>query len=380
MSETTIAESGSAHRRLKLDTLVRLRWMAVAGQTAALLVVHFILAFPFAFGACIALVAASAWLNILLKIRSPQTRRLSERMATVQLAYDLRRWAGFFCSREAWAIPSPFCCWRRSWFRPRDFPPERRCTSACSPARSPRFWPMSTCRFPGRRAKASSCRRLYTLGVWTALICSLGFMGVYAYRVAEEARQLSDALTATELVLAREQHIHALDGLAAAAAHELGTPLATVYLTAKELANDLRGRGGAAIAETDTLHEDIELILSQAERCREILSKLSSLSDDRDRHFRGEPLSHLLDQVVEPCRAFGVDILIDSRGDGRSPPDCTIPRSTTVSATSWKTPSTSRALRSPSRPGGRARTSPSRWPTTVAVSPQTSSPGSASPM
>ena len=73
-------------------------------------------------------------------------------------------------------------------------------------------------------------------------------MAVYAFRVAEEARQLADALTATELVLAREQHLNALDGLATAAAHELGTPLATIYLVAKELndefeTDDLSRRG-----------------------------------------------------------------------------------------------------------------------------------------
>ena len=76
----------------------------------------------------------------------------------------------------------------------------------------------------------------YVGGVWVALVCALFFMAFYAFRVAEEARQLADALAATELVLQREQHLSALDGLAAAAAHELGTPLATIALVAHELA------------------------------------------------------------------------------------------------------------------------------------------------
>src|SRR5690606_7367550 len=79
---------------------------------------------------------------------------------------------------------------------------------------------------------------LYVTGVWVALSCAVLFMGVYAFRVAEEARQLANALAATELVLTREQHLSALDGLAAAAAHELGTPLATIALVAKELERD----------------------------------------------------------------------------------------------------------------------------------------------
>ena len=68
-----------------------------------------------------------------------------------------------------------------------------------------------------------------------AVLLGIAFIGVYAWRVAEEARQLAEALAATELVLAREQHLSQLDGLAAAAAHELGTPLATIALVAKEL-------------------------------------------------------------------------------------------------------------------------------------------------
>ncbi len=66
---------------------------------------------------------------------------------------------------------------------------------------------------------------IYMIGVWLSLLLAIGFIGVYAWQITEEARQLADALAATELVLAREQHLSQLDGLAAAAAHELGTPL-----------------------------------------------------------------------------------------------------------------------------------------------------------
>src|SRR5690606_37504808 len=76
---------------------------------------------------------------------------------------------------------------------------------------------------------------LYVAGLWLAIVSSIGFTAVYAWRVAAEGRQLADALAATELVLQREQHLSALDGLAAAAAHELGTPLATIALVAKEM-------------------------------------------------------------------------------------------------------------------------------------------------
>ena len=83
---------------------------------------------------------------------------------------------------------------------------------------------------------------LYVAGMWFSVLLGLAFIGVYAWRVADEARLLANALAATELVLAREQHLSQLDGLAAAAAHELGTPLATIALVAKELETERAAR------------------------------------------------------------------------------------------------------------------------------------------
>jgi two-component system sensor histidine kinase RegB len=108
--------------------------------------------------------------------------------------------------------------------------------------------------------------KAYIAGLWAAIMCGVVFSSIYARRIAEEARQMSSALTAAELVLAREQRLSALDGLAAAAAHELGTPLATIALVAKELKRELPAKGPHT--------EDIDLLISQTGRCREILSRL----------------------------------------------------------------------------------------------------------
>src|SRR6185369_16113561 len=98
------------------------------------------------------------------------------------------------------------------------------------------------------------------LGLWTALVLATVFIGGYAWSVAEEARRLRDAVAATQLALAREQRVSAVGALAAAAAHELGSPLATIAVVAKELVHDL---------PFDSPHrEDAELLLSQSERCR----------------------------------------------------------------------------------------------------------------
>jgi two-component system sensor histidine kinase RegB len=131
------------------------------------------------------------------------------------------------------------------------------------------------------------------------------------YRVSEEARQLSQALAATELVLAREQHLSQLDGLAAAAAHELGTPLATIALVSKEL--DLQAPRGSAMAE------DTALLREQVERCRAILARLTSLEDDEGGGFlQTITLGHLVEDLVGPQRQF-IAIDVDLLGDGAQP-------------------------------------------------------------
>ena len=117
-------------------------------------------------------------------------------------------------------------------------------------------------------------------------------------RSPRNPRQLADALAATELVLAREQHLSQLDGLAAAAAHELGTPLATITVIARELQLALK---------PDSEHaDDVRLLNEQAQRCRGILGKLTELSSGDP--FDRMKLSTLIEEVVAPHRNFGVAI------------------------------------------------------------------------
>jgi two-component system sensor histidine kinase RegB len=138
------------------------------------------------------------------------------------------------------------------------------------------------------------------VGVWLSILLAIGYIGVYTWQVAEEARQLSDALAATELVLAREQHLSQLDGLAAAAAHELGTPLATITVVIREIER--------ALAADSPYAEDVKLLREQAQRCREILAKITELPAGEP--FDRLPLSALIEEAVAPQRNFGVSIIV----------------------------------------------------------------------
>jgi two-component system sensor histidine kinase RegB len=142
---------------------------------------------------------------------------------------------------------------------------------------------------------------IYLFGVWLSIVVAIGVTSLYAFQVTEEARQLSDALAATELVLAREQHLTQLDGLAAAAAHELGTPLSTIVLISKELQRVLQ--------DNSPLAADIKTLREQAQRCRDILAKITQLSSS-GAPFDRMKLSTLIEEAVAPHRDFGVVIKV----------------------------------------------------------------------
>ncbi|MGA8225986.1 MAG: ActS/PrrB/RegB family redox-sensitive histidine kinase, partial [Xanthobacteraceae bacterium] len=152
---------------------------------------------------------------------------------------------------------------------------------------------------------------IYMLGVWLSILLAIGYISIYAWQITEEARQLADALVATELVLAREQHLSQLDGLAAAAAHELGTPLSTIALVSKELE--------LALAGTSEHADDARLLREQAQRCREILAKLTALPAPGE-PFERMKLSALIEDVVSPHRNFGIAIDVHQTQDAHDEP------------------------------------------------------------
>jgi two-component system sensor histidine kinase RegB len=152
----------------------------------------------------------------------------------------------------------------------------------------------------------------YVVGLWSALVLGIGFTSVYAWRIATEAKRMSDALAATQAVLAREQRMSAVGGLAAAAAHELGTPLATIALVAKELKRTLPNKGPLA--------EDVTLLGSQVERCREILRRLSVRPEESEGALGEAAIGAVLDEVITPHRGFGITIEFSLAHDNAQQP------------------------------------------------------------
>jgi two-component system sensor histidine kinase RegB len=297
-------------RRLRLDTLVRLRWLAVIGQSAAVAGVHFGFGFPLRFGACFAVIAAAALLNLALAIRYPASHRLGDDAATLLLAFDILQLAVLLYLTGGLQNPFAMLFLAPVLISATALPPQRTLALGCLAVGAASFLVLAHKPLPWA-GQAPDLPFLYVSGVWTAILLGVAFTGVYAWRVAEEARQLAEALAATERVLAREQHLSQLDGLAAAAAHELGTPLATIALVAKELDHALPKEGPVA--------EDIALLREQVERCRQILTKLTSLDQDAPAFLGTMTLTHLIEEVVEPQRALDVEIAVEAGGEGPEP-------------------------------------------------------------
>ena len=293
---------GVGSKLLRLKTLILLRWLAVAGQSAAVLGVHVGLGFSLPLLPCVVLIAISAWLNIYLYLRYPTQTHLTPGFAMTLLGYDIVQLAGLLYLTGGLENPFSMLLLVPVVVSASTLPLTHTlvlsglmvgCANLLAFQHLPLPW------FPD---VVISIPFVYLMGIWSALVASLAFMAIYTYRIAEESRQMSKALSATEMIMAREQILLALDGLAAAAAHELGTPLGTISLVAKELQRAI---------ETDSpLAEDVTLLKSQADRCRDILAKLTSLGDSEDDMFARMSLGHLIEEVVAPHRNFGKDINI----------------------------------------------------------------------
>jgi two-component system sensor histidine kinase RegB len=156
--------------------------------------------------------------------------------------------------------------------------------------------------------------QLYQAGIWTALVIGIGFTSVYAWRIASESARMSAGLAATQLALAREHRLAALGALATAAAHELGTPLGTIAVVARELERSL--------PENSAEVEDVRLLREQAERCRAIIARLANPEETLLGATARLPLGAFLDDIADAHRGEDLEIRVTvtaPEGDSQVP-------------------------------------------------------------
>jgi len=285
----TAGEPRTAFDRISLRRLVLIRSVAVTGQAITLLTVHFLLGFRLPLLPALAVVGCSVLLNLGSMLYHRAGARLGERAAAFYLAYDTLQLAILLYLTGG--LENPFAILMLA--------PVTVAATALS--RRPVFV-LASLAVMGITVlglwhdplpwRAGTEPFVFppdlVLGIWVALVIATLFIGGYTLSVAQEARRLRDAVAATQLALAREQRVSAVGALAAAAAHELGSPLATIAVVAKELARDLPAGSPHA--------EDAALLLSQSERCRHILAELAHQPEEDGRSpYTSLPISGLVE-------------------------------------------------------------------------------------
>jgi two-component system sensor histidine kinase RegB len=288
-------------RPLRLGTLVGLRWLAVAGQAIGVLFVTFGLNYPVPLMECLGLIALSVLLNLWLIFRFGAAHRPTSTVATIQLGYDCLQLGGLLALTGGLQNPFSLLLLAPVSVSATTLPQRSTFILAGLVTLIASVLGVLHMPLPWDPASRIVFDRVYVIGIWVSLICGVVFIAAYTNRVAHEARQLADALAATELALSRREQLSALDGLAAAAAHELGTPLSTIALAAKEMLPDL---------PPGPLRDDVELIISQSARCRAILSKLRNLGAESGDPFAAVPIGELIAEVAKPHEAAGKSIAI----------------------------------------------------------------------
>ncbi|MEQ1578802.1 MAG: ActS/PrrB/RegB family redox-sensitive histidine kinase [Hyphomicrobium sp.] len=281
-----------ADRRLRLHTLVRLRWLAVIGQLAAISIVSIGLGFQLPLAACLTVVAVSAWINVILSIRYPARFRLPVNYATGLLAYDIVQLTALLYLTGGIDNPFVLLLVAPVTVSAATLPPVNTVMLGSLGIFATIILAIWSLPLPWEAGVAFELPPLYRAGLTLSVMSGMIFLGLYTWRLTKEGRDMSAALSATELVLAREQKLHALDGLAAAAAHELGTPLSTITLVTNELERQL--------GKDSPILEDIQLLRAQAQRCRDILRKLTREPAEQDPHYTGLLIQEMLSEAAEP--------------------------------------------------------------------------------
>ncbi len=292
---------------LRLRTLVLVRWMAIAGQLATVGVVTFGLGVEVPLAPVLVAIGASAVLNLALSLWRP-VPRLNEPATAVLLGWDVLQLAVLLYFSGG--LDNPFALMLLA--------PVMVSASVLSRAHTVVLCALTIAAATllvfeahplGWDEAWIDIHDGYLVGMWAAIVFGTIFFAAYAGWIAAETRRATRALAAAQAALGREQRLAAVGALAAATAHELGTPLGTVHLIANEIA--------AEITPDDPLAEDVALLAREVARCRDILKQLSVRTEPEELHA---PLSRLspaalVESVVQRYRRDQIAVEIVTEGE-----------------------------------------------------------------
>ncbi|AZV80088.1 sensor histidine kinase [Parasedimentitalea marina] len=293
MTETNIGLMSGQERShwIRLRTLILLRWIAIGGQISAIAVAQGFYNLQLNLGLCYFAIGVSIVGNLVAMFVFPENKRLSEFENFLTVLFDLMQLS--FLLYLTGGLNNPFAILVLGPVTISANMMRLRSTLIIGGTAIILVTLMAEFHVPLRTAQGFVLRipDVFVFGNWTAIIIAVLFLGAYSYRISSEMRSMSDALAATQLALSREQKLTDLGGVIAAAAHELGTPLATIKLASAELIEELEDRPDLCV--------DAALIREQADRCRDILRDMGRAGKD-DLHLRQAPLSTVVHEAAEP--------------------------------------------------------------------------------
>ncbi|MGZ2255679.1 sensor histidine kinase RegB [Roseobacter sp. A03A-229] len=298
MPESTVRPF-SGHTRanwIRLRTMILLRWFAIAGQLTAITVAQHWYGLQLELGLCYLVIGASVIANLVAIFVFPENKRLSEVENMLMVLFDLLQLS--FLLFLTGGLHNPFALLMLGPVTISAAVLTLRSTVLLGSTAILMVSILSQIHLPLRTESGLILEfpQLFVFGNWIALIIAIVFISAYSVRVTSEIHSMSDALAATQMALAREQKLTDLGGVVAAAAHELGTPLATIKLASGELIDEL--------TDTPELREDAVLIREQADRCRDILRNMGRAGKD-DLHMRQAPLMAVVEEAAEPHMGRG---------------------------------------------------------------------------
>ncbi|MBV7380038.1 sensor histidine kinase RegB [Maritimibacter dapengensis] len=304
MPETGAALFDEDQRRswIRLRTLTTLRWVAIAGQAGAIGVADRVFDLRVELGFCAAVIGLSIILNIALHFIYPENKRLDEREAILMLLFDTAQ-LGLLIILTG-GLNNPFAVLIAAPVTVAATALSLRSALLAGAVAVALTSFSADVYLPLLRADGTEMLLpdVFIFGSWVAIVVAIGFIAAYTRRISTETESMSQALLAAQMALAREQKLTDLGGVVAAAAHELGTPLATIKLVSTEMARELESGSD--------LREDAELIRDQADRCRDILRDMGRAGKD-DLHLHQAPFIAVVEEAAEPHRDRGKTVSID---------------------------------------------------------------------
>lgn len=303
MSETSLPPLAVDARSawIRLRTLILLRWLAVLGQSTTVVFADVVLGIRIPHAPCALVIGASAAVNFVAMTLAAENRRLSEREAVLMLLFDICQLGALLYLTGG--LGNPFALLLMAPVTISAAVLSRRATILLGVAAAAvttllaRFYVPLTL----DNGEVVEVPAVLAAGTWTALLTGTAFLAVFVRRVTDETFSMSRALAATQMALAREQQLSALGGVVAAAAHELGTPLATIKLVSTELVEELAGH--------PELQEDARLVRAQADRCSEILRAMGPRASD-DTLVRYAPFASVVEEAAAPHAERGIRVIV----------------------------------------------------------------------